>query len=430
MRKFAWDKLVIGVFGTTSAGKSSLVNHLMTLACAASSMAGQVDSGFSFFETCSESEFQRFSPELRFPEFSKSELQEPLRPADQNLCGDRRYGFVFVYLSAEETLERFGEQLAEDQGVLRRFSKLRSVLINQRYLSGTREEIALAKKLIIIDSKGMDASTFNNGDDSVWSEVQASQFIAKISHLNLFLMPANDIRNAEPSLSVFELAVVCSEEGIEFLKAQKNNKAKKRQSGESNSVTNQMSNMGGSDPFAGLIYRMLGVDGIVGAVSRVAGSIASYVVPPKSAQSIDSGTARWQKTFFILSRADEVLASDPGASGQLFYELGVAFGRRLNYLDSPTFARIALLGLPEKQGANPVTGFLEDFKRYLVRQSIDSSYNHSRDDAVISMCEQLEAQMKGGWVSSAYFQFQKPYIRKAKASALARRLNVEPRSPK
>ena len=162
----------------------------------------------------------------------------------------------------------------------------------------------------------------------------------------------------------------------------------------------------------------------------MAGSIASYVMPPKSTQAIDAGTARWQKTFFVLSRADEVLAQDPSASGQLFYELGVAFGRRLNYLENPTFARIALLGLPEKQGReDPVVGFLEDFKRYLARQSLDSSYNHSRDDAIIQMCDQIEQSMKSGWVSGAYFRIQKPWIRQAKAAAMARRLNVEPKSP-
>merc|ERR1711991_782011 len=102
-------------------------------------------------------------------------------------------------------------------------------------------------------------------------------------------------------------------------------------------------------------------------------------------------------------------------------------GRRLNYLESPTFARIALLGLPEKQSPaeEAITGFLGDFKRYLGRQAVDSSYDHSRDDAIILMCEQLEESMKSGWVSSAYFRFQKQYIRLAKQNALNRRLAVQ-----
>jgi hypothetical protein len=115
MQKFSWDKLVIGIFGTTSAGKSSFVNHLLTLCCAASSMAGQVDTGFSFFETISEEEFRKLSPESKFPEFSVEELKEPLKAADQNLCGDKRYNYVFMYLNAEETLDRYRDQLAEDQ---------------------------------------------------------------------------------------------------------------------------------------------------------------------------------------------------------------------------------------------------------------------------------------------------------------------------
>ncbi len=66
--------------------------------------------------------------------------------------------------------------------------------------------------------------------------------------------------------------------------------------------------------------------------------------------------ARWEKTFFVLSRVDEVYRS--GTEGvadvrqtelQIFYELGVAFGRRLHYLEPPTFSRVCTLGLPEKQ---------------------------------------------------------------------------------
>jgi energy-coupling factor transporter ATP-binding protein EcfA2 len=112
--KFAWSKLCVCIFGTTSSGKSSLVNHLFTLVAASSSGAGQVDTGFSIFETVSDAEFRRMSPEAG-PErdFSVQQLREPLKPADQNLRGDARYGHVFVYLTAEETLARYSQQLGD-----------------------------------------------------------------------------------------------------------------------------------------------------------------------------------------------------------------------------------------------------------------------------------------------------------------------------
>ena len=413
--KYAWPKLVVGIFGTTSSGKSSLVSHLFTLVCSSSSGAGQIDTGFSIFETVEGGEFCKFTQERVFPDFTLAELRAPLKPADQNLCGDRRYGFVFVYLTAEETLERYREQLAEDGGVLKRFSKIRTVLINEKYLSGTPEEVALAKKLILIDSKGIDASTFDASDERIWPEVGAMQFVAKISHLNLFLIPADSIRDCGPALSVFELTIVCSEEGLEVLKQQKRRSSKEGAGSLSSSPPSV-------DPFSGLFYRMLGVDGIVGAAKAAASSIANFLMPANTV-SIESGTSRWQKTFFVLSQCDHV----PEAKDQLFYELGIAFGSRLHYLQPPTFARVALLGLPEKQTGNaePIVGFLNDFKQFLLRQSVDASYDSSRDDAIIQMAELLEKEMQTGWVSMAYFTFQGSYIKEAKARALARRFSVQ-----
>ncbi len=81
-----WNKLVVGIFGTTSSGKSSLVSHLFTVVCSASSGAGQIDTGFSVFEAVDSAEFARYSPERVFSDFSLAELKAPLKPADQNVC--------------------------------------------------------------------------------------------------------------------------------------------------------------------------------------------------------------------------------------------------------------------------------------------------------------------------------------------------------
>lgn len=111
---------------------------------------------------------------------------------------------------------------------------------------------------------------------------------------------------------------------------------------------------------------------------------------------------------------------------QLFYELGLAFGRRLNYLEPPSFSRIAFLGLPEKQPQidNPFTGFLTEFKDYLRRQCSDASYDRNRDDSIIAMCDELEKSLSSGWMSSVYFKLYGPYVRAAKRRALSRRFNM------
>ena len=243
------------------------------------------------------------------------------------------------------------------------------------------------------------------------------QFVAKISHLNLFLIPADDIRNCSPALSLFELTIVCSDEGLEVLRGQRR-KSKEDLQGKAGAAGPA------GDPFSGLLYRVLGVDGLLGAAKSAVFSLANYLVP-SSSLAIESGTSRWQKTFFVLSRADHVLrGAEPGLKEQLFYELGVAFGARLSYLQPPAFSRLALLGLPEKQqpeALQPFIGFLAELKQYLLRQSLDASYDSSRDDAIVHMAETLEKEMGSGWISMAYLQFQGRYIREARERALARR---------
>jgi hypothetical protein len=256
-------------------------------------------------------------------------------------------------------------------------------------------------------SQGVDASTFDAGDERVWPEIAAMQFVAKISHLNLFLIPADDIRNCAPAISLFELTIVCSDEGLEVLKNQRR-KSREEASNTASNNSNLSSNLN-ADPFSGLLYRMLGVDGILGVAKNAVSSLANYLVPSASI-SIESGTSRWQKTFFLLSRADHVLRGAEQSAGQqeqLFYELGLAFGARLSYLQPPAFSRLALLALPEKQLPelrNPFVGFLPELKAYLLRVSADASHDSSRDDAIIQMAETLEKEMSSGWISMAYLQ--------------------------
>lgn len=436
-----WSKLVVTVLGTTSSGKSSFISHLFTVACAASSGAGQVDSGFSIIETCPEQEFLRYcGPKTNMPNLTIRQLKEPVVPAAQNLKDDARYGTVFIYLDAAQTLDRYRDQLGADYASLAQYNKIRTVLINQRFLNGTEEEIQLAQKLILIDSKGIDAASSMSGGESdgekgmryLAREIKAFQQFSKMSNLTLFMLPANDIRNCEAALSVFELAVVCSEEGMAFLSRE----IKKHTPSSGSSAPSSAVHVHYQDPVAGLLSRVLGIDQLYGAAKNMGtwvGQKVSNLLVPAAEQDIDHGTARWEKTFFILSRVDELYRSGPETDAdvrqlelQVMYEMGVAFGRRLNYLETPTFSRVCTLGLPEKQprDGKQYTGFLATFKKYLLRQTSETTYSRSRDDSIIAMCDELEKSLSGGWMSSAYFRFTLPYIHEAKARANVRRFSV------
>lgn len=238
----------------------------------------------------------------------------------------------------------------------------------------------------------------------------------------------------EAALSVFELSVVCSEDGMRFLSGE----IKKAAAASSSSSAGAVHVHYANDPVAGLLSRVLGIDQLYGAAKSVgswaAQKVSNLLLPAASEQDIDHGTARWEKTFFVLSRIDEVMRSPHGdnnvdarhAELQVFYELGVAFGKRLHYLEAPTFARICTLGLPEKQPreAKQHTGFLTSFKAYLLRQTSETTYSRNRDDSIISMCEELERALNTGWISSTYFTFVGPYIRDAKKRAMVRRFSL------
>jgi len=118
---------------------------------------------------------------------------------------------------------------------------------------------------------------------------------------------------------------------------------------------------------SGLLGKMLGVDQIYGAARSVGSWVGRKVQNYMGSVSLkkedlDHGNARWEKTFFVLSRVDEVYKeinsmnnnsfsenslSDSNDNtknghngqqensvqrnhldGQMFYELGLAFGRR------------------------------------------------------------------------------------------------------
>lgn len=345
--------------------------------------------------------------------------------------------FPFRYLDSDGTLDRYREQLGTDSASLAQYHKIRTVLINERYLNGPPEDVSLAKKIILIDSKGVDASSMGGGEREterglryLQSEIKAFQMFQKMSNLTLFMMPAGDLRNCEAALTIFELSVVCSEEGMNFLTAE----IKKAAASPAGAAAVHVHYA--NDPVAGLLSRVLGIDQLYGAAKSVgswAASKVSALYGPADPGEIDHGTARWEKTFFVLSRVDELYRAghethtDPRQIElQVFYELGVAFGKRLRHLEPPTFARVCTLGLPERQPRDQkqYVGFLNTFKAYLLRQTSETTYSRNRDDAIIAMVDELTKYYNSGWISSAYLQMTAPALRDVRARAVARRFSL------
>lgn len=189
-----------------------------------------------------------------FKSFTNEELSAPLPLSLDEVRTDPRYGQVFEYCDREALLRY--EQLAEHEALLATYSKVRCVLVNEKYLRGTPDEMCvsfvgesfflcscisvcdlcqpllsttlsylltpacreLAKRLIVIDSKGIDAGlTRELLDHSAKSdreaqqlatEVRLMQLFIKIADSVLFLLPYSELHNIHAQLALFELSLV------------------------------------------------------------------------------------------------------------------------------------------------------------------------------------------------------------------------------
>eukprot|EP00727_Mastigamoeba_balamuthi_P010053 m51a1_g5670 hypothetical protein (501) ;mRNA; f:926474-928572 len=337
-RRFLWRKYVLSLFGSTSSGKSSLVNHLFQIPVVHPGV-GQTDVGFSVVETVPENEFAMIAGSASgsgvtapsaSPELSKEELFAPL-PATG-------YGVVFLYLGAQATVQRYHPQFQEvatQVGVHE--TLLRAVLINEKYLKYLPPQCAeLAKRVVVIDSKGIDKTVtpdlLSTNEARLWEpflkDVAVMSLFYKVCDLALFMVPANGVHSCSAQLAAFELCNIAAIEGA--TKVEETLRGASKNSPASMAV--------GSSASDGILATGLkavsGVFGlygavVVGAVTAIRflsrkltpGLAAAAREDAGAAQSQTTGNVRWGKTLFALSRIDELLSSNP--EDQQTAEMGV-----------------------------------------------------------------------------------------------------------
>ena len=107
-------------------------------------------------EVVSEEKFRKMTKNVNkeFPEFSNEKLDSPIPKGEHLLMEDERYNNVFCFLNTNETLERYKHQFFEVFDSFQSDRNLTTVIINDKYLRGTKEQIQLAKSVIVIDTKG------------------------------------------------------------------------------------------------------------------------------------------------------------------------------------------------------------------------------------------------------------------------------------
>ena len=216
-------------------------------------------------EVVSEEKFRKMTKNVNkeFPEFSNEKLDSPIPKGEHLLMEDERYNNVFCFLNTNETLERYKHQFFEVFDSFQSDRNLTTVIINDKYLRGTKEQIQLAKSVIVIDTKGNSKFIFiillfyyfllffiislffyflfflfsnlffyfffslnflgiehfsNEGKKEMdmqhfINETRTMSYIIKISSQVLYLIPAQNVRFVKNQITTFEFAM----RGNEFI---------------------------------------------------------------------------------------------------------------------------------------------------------------------------------------------------------------------
>eukprot|EP01105_Mastigella_eilhardi_P022230 TRINITY_DN546_c0_g1_i3.p1 TRINITY_DN546_c0_g1~~TRINITY_DN546_c0_g1_i3.p1 ORF type:complete len:499 (-),score=121.55 TRINITY_DN546_c0_g1_i3:68-1564(-) len=372
---YVWPKFTVLVLGTTSSGKSSLINNLFTITVARTGIA-QTDVGYTIIETVPSPQFAA-DPVLAPMSFSDEQLRAPL---SQTIEQDPRYGRVFRCYDASHTLEMYKLQLRQNRVRLASYHNLRSVIINEDYLRGTPEDIALAKGIILIDSKGLDQA---DNQTALLADLEISRIFNKLCDLNLFLMGCKETHNCRMQLGTYELSLLTPQE-LEATKATLVT-LHEQQEQQEQQQPQQLGIIG--DLTKGAVNALY--DWWYGADQQGGSSAAATSVP--------EGNSRWGRTRFVVTKIDEAYENSEqlphNSNLQIFYTIGRLFGSSLRTLEPPTFDNFMVIGVPEQQHRErKIIGDLTSLKAHLLRAA---SVGHARmlDEAIIRLSDQVQGVM-------------------------------------
>lgn len=375
-REIPFEKFVVLVLGTTSAGKSSWINHFFGVNIKKTA-DNQQDTYFSFIEVVTAEEFAKHTPthdKSHFASFSAEQLQENIRNVDT----DPRLNHVFVYLDGESTITRYYKHLTKYSKDIRAFAVFKTILINETYLMNFKS-YPLTSKTILIDSPGFVAEKdILNNIEEMSCNLNIYQAIYSFSDKLLFFMPAPQLQMVYNQLVTLELTILASypDVGVSNIvnrlkQAKRNHQAEE---GEEN-------------------------NGIMSLIGGVVKSLFGY-----QKNSLFKGTTCWDKTFFILSKVD-LLEGGMTNYASILYDLGGIFKGAFTVFPNPVFDNIIPICLPSKSkhtnGSN-VSNNLDLLYRKLHNHSLACPYEKRIESTIQIMAETLLSHLKKSTISYYY----------------------------
>jgi hypothetical protein len=399
-KKLPFEKFVVLLLGSTSAGKSALVNHLVKIPCKKST-AGQLDTMYTIVEVVSEDTFQSYVK--RKPSTLRLTLQELTAPVN-DISTDPRHGVAFQYLSTTETVTRYQDQLGyiSQEREYRFLDLFQAVLINGAYLDlyfPHDSDAMLAKKSIFIDSPGFDSGELSGLAEHFLSNLKILQCLYTLSDVTLFLLPATQLNMVSNQVAILELSVLYANFGLSKMEELIHALYKKQTHSHKESLLSSLADL----------------KQFITNAFRTQHEEVSY-----------RGTAYWNKTLFLVSQIDLVYRSlrrniimatenlanerresDFNDAREQYYELGRLFGKALTYLDPPVFEQCLTIGLPEHQTncTEVYTGDLKKLKNLLAERNAQAPLEHRMEVAIQQMCLMLQETITQSWSSWAPSQW-------------------------
>lgn len=351
-----WDKFILSIFGITSSGKSSFINHLIGFPIRYTS-SSQVDTKYTIIEFIDKQDFINIT-KINHKILDKETIFN--NDLTDDLLLDVRYNKLFTILNTRKTIKYYYPKLdVFKKYILKDGEIFQTILINNDYLQYLSDDQAkFLKSIIIIDSKGLDQNTinmFNLDINHTYSFVRNAGIRAEIKRLSsysLFLMSVQQSKMCQSQLYEFELTTLMASNKEQNILTLVNNINNSLIQFKNNTEIKKMNIYDISQKGINTISPLFG---ILGKLTNSALSVLRQVndnVVLNTDNIIDDGKVSglsnlmWDNTLFIFTKSDEINWTKR-EDESFWYEVGNVFGRSLQHIESPTKAMFLRIGLPE-----------------------------------------------------------------------------------
>jgi len=293
--------------GLTSAGKSSLVNHLLGLPIQMTSQQ-QYDTCFTIIEFVSHRTFLKLSSKADEPMLTKAEFDS----LSERPRTDSKWGRVVFSLDGALTRRRYRNYLPALTSLSEPIAPLTARIIDNSYLQYVPEPLrSLAKNGIFIDSKGIFGANAGGASDTL---NDACEFAAALNDCDkaFFLISCQATQYSAEGLNLFASAIAIHRTGRAIGQV----KQELRGSGESR---------GGG--FWQNFFSLFSTE-----------SRTNEGNPHLGIQAYD-------KIQFIITRIDQLKPSDINFG--FWYEIGCIFQQGLHRVNPPPFHNFRMIFIEE-----------------------------------------------------------------------------------